>query len=140
MAWPTYLALGDSLSTGRGDTGSDGRRIGWTRRLAGLLTERTAVPCALTNLAVDGAAVPGILDTQLPAVCGSRPDLASVTVGMNDIRARDFDPRVFADGLRRLLDGLAGTGATVLTCTLPDIAGIISLPPDLVGIARQRMR
>jgi len=140
MAWSTYLALGDSLSTGRGDTGPDGRRIGWTRRLAGILTERTAVPCALTNLAVDGAAVPVILGRQLPAARGSRPDLASVTVGMNDIRAREFDPRAFADGLRLLLGGLAGTGATVLTCTLPDIAGVISLSPELVDIARGRMR
>jgi lysophospholipase L1-like esterase len=39
-----------------------------------------------------------------------------------------------------LLDGLAGTGATVLTCTLPDIAGILPLPADLVGVARRRLR
>jgi lysophospholipase L1-like esterase len=140
MVWSTYVALGDSLSTGRGDTGSDGDRIGWTRRLAGILTERTAVPCVLTNLATDGASVPMILDRQLPWVSGSRPDLASVTVGMNDIRAPEFDPRAFAGDLRRLLDGLAQSGATILTCTLPDIAGIMSLPPDLVDIARQRMR
>jgi lysophospholipase L1-like esterase len=39
-----------------------------------------------------------------------------------------------------LLDGLNATGATVLTCTLPDIAAIMSLPTDLVEMARERMR
>ncbi len=140
MPWSTFVALGDSLSTGRGDARPDGQRIGWARRLAGLLTERTGVPCTLTNLAADGAPLATVLGQQFPSVAGLGPDLVSVTVGMNDIRAREFDEQRFADDLGRLLDGLAATGATVLTCTLPDIAGIMSLPPDLVGIARQRMR
>lgn len=140
MPWSTFVVMGDSLSTGRGDAGPYGQRIGWARRLAGLLSERTGVPCTPTNLAADGAPLAAVLGHQLPAVAGLGPDLVSVTVGMNDIRAREFDERSFTDGLGRLLGGLAATGATVLTCTLPDIAGIMSLPPDLVGIARQRMR
>lgn len=59
---------------------------------------------------------------------------------MNDIRARGFTQDSFAAGLRQLLDGLTATGATVLTCTLPDIAAVISLPSDLVDLAHQRMR
>lgn len=140
MPWSTFAALGDSLTTGRGDTGPDGRRIGWARRLADILSERTAVPCTLTNLATDGAAVAAVLGHQLPSLNGLNPDLASVTVGMNDIRAHDFGQQGFADGLGRLLDALTVTGATLLTCTLPDISDVIALPPDLVDIARERMR
>jgi lysophospholipase L1-like esterase len=140
VPWSTYVALGDSLTTGRGDTGPGGRRIGWARRLAGILSERTAVPCTLTNLATDGAALAAVLGQQLPSLNGLKPDLASVTVGMNDIRAHEFDQQRFADGLGRLLDVLAATGATVLTCTIPDISGVVALPPDLVDIARERMR
>jgi lysophospholipase L1-like esterase len=140
MTWSTYVALGDSLTAGRGDAGSDGHRIGWAKRLADILSARTAVPCVLTNLAADGASVAVVLGQQLPSVASISPDLVSVTVGMNDIRAREFSERSFADGLARLLDSLTATGATVLTCTLPDIAALMSLPSELVDFARQRMR
>ena len=137
--WSNYVALGDSLTAGRDDHDPSGRRIGWARRLAGILSTRTEVPCALTNLAADGASVAAVLERQLPAVAQVGPDLVSVTVGMNDIREPDFSAGRFAAELRRLLDGLTATGATVLTCTLPDIAGIMPLPDHLVVLARQRM-
>jgi lysophospholipase L1-like esterase len=141
LNWSNYVALGDSLTAGRDDHGPGGARIGWARRLAGILTARTAVPCTLTNLAADGASVAVVLERQLPSVArmGLRPDLVSVTVGMNDIRDPAFSEERFAAELGWLLDGLTTTGATVLTCTLPDIAAIMSLPADLVEVARQRM-
>jgi len=141
--WPVYVALGDSLTAGRDDHGPNGGRIGWAQRLAGILSTRTAVPCALTNLAADGASVAVVLEQQLPWLARMEPhvpDLVSVTVGMNDIRDPAFRGERFAAGLGLLLDGLAATGATVLTCTLPDIAGIMALPADLVEVARVRMR
>jgi lysophospholipase L1-like esterase len=138
--WSVYVALGDSLTAGRDDDGPHGGRIGWARRLAGILSTRTRVPCTLTNLAADGASVSVVLDEQLPSLAGMRPDLVSVTVGMNDIRDPAFRGEPFAAGLGVLLDGLAATGATVLTCTLPDIAAIMALPADLVEVARLRMR
>jgi len=139
-SWPVYVALGDSLTAGRDDHGPGGARIGWARRLAGILSTRTAVPCALTNLAADGASAAAVLDRQLPSLAGARPDLVSVTVGMNDIRDPAFGGERFAADVGALLDGLTATGATVLTCTLPDIAGIMPLPAGLVEVARQRMR
>ena len=140
LSWANYVALGDSLTAGRDDHGPHGGRIGWARRLAGILSTRTRVPCALTNLAADGASVSVVLDEQLPSLAGMRPDLVSVTVGMNDIRDPAFRGEYFAAGLGALLDGVAATGATVLTCTLPDIAAIMALPADLVEVARLRMR
>jgi len=143
LNWSNYVALGDSLTAGRDDHGPGGVRIGWPRRLAGILTARTAVPCTLTNLAADGASVAVVLEQQLPLVARigpNYPDLVSVTVGMNDIRDPAFSEERFAAELGRLLDGLTTTGATVLTCTLPNIAAIMSLPADLVEVARQRMR
>lgn len=140
LGWSRYVALGDSLTVGEGDTGPDGRWIGWARRLARLLTARTSVSCGLTNLAVGGATVPIVLREQLPAVAGLRPDLISVTVGMNDLRVAEFRPEAFAAGFGQLLDGLTVTGATVLASTLPDIAEIAPLPAELVAIAHQRIR
>ena len=140
VSWANYVALGDSLTAGRDDHGPGGARIGWAWRLAGILSTRTTVPCALTNLAFDGASVGMVLEHQLPPVARIGPDLVSVTVGMNDIRDPDFSQERFAAGLGVLLDGLAATGATMLTCTLPDIAAIMSLPAGLTEVARQRMR
>jgi lysophospholipase L1-like esterase len=138
--WPNYVALGDSLTAGRDDHDPEGGRIGWARRLAGILSTRTGVPCALTNLAADGASVADVLERQLPSAGRIGPDLVSVTVGMNDIRDPAFGGDRFAADLWRLLDGLTVTGATVLTCTLPDMAGILPLPDGLAGLARRRMR
>jgi lysophospholipase L1-like esterase len=138
--WPNYVALGDSLTAGRDDYSTEGGRIGWARRLAAILGTRTGVPCSLTNLAEDGANVAVVVEWQLPAAARLGPDLVSVTVGVNDIRDPGFGADRFAAGFGRLLDGLTVTGATILTCTLPDIAGIMSLPEDLAGLARQLMR
>jgi lysophospholipase L1-like esterase len=138
-SWSRYVALGDSLTAGRGDFGPDGRPVGWARRLAALLTDRTGVSCALTNLAVDGATVGRVMADQLPHLYEVGPDLVSVTVGANDIRSPEFKPGDFAADVGRLLDALAQTGATVLTCTLPDIADVVPLPPEYVAIARRRL-
>jgi lysophospholipase L1-like esterase len=140
LSWSNYVALGDSLTAGRDDHGPGGARIGWAQRLAGILSTRTAVPCALINLASDGASVTTVIEEQLPPAERLGPDLVSVTVGMNDIRDPGFSQDRFAAELGRLLDGLIPTGATVLTCTLPDIAEILPLPAGLVALARQRMR
>ncbi|HUA28425.1 MAG TPA: SGNH/GDSL hydrolase family protein [Streptosporangiaceae bacterium] len=140
MSWSTYVALGDSLTAGRGDEGRDGRPIGWAQRLADILSVRTAVRCRLVNLAVDAATVGQIRRKQLPGVAACRPDLVSVTVGLNDIRVRGFDEMDFKAELKQLFEALAATQATILTCTLPDLTGVMALSPDLTGIVRERLR
>jgi lysophospholipase L1-like esterase len=115
-SWPRYVALGDSLTAGRDDLGPGGVRIGWARRLAGMLGERTGVPCTLANLARDGVSVEAVLAWQLPslrpaaAVEAWRPDLVSVTVGMNDIRDPEFEPGRFAVGWGGCSTGWPGPG------------------------------
>ena len=109
MGWANYVALGDSLTAGRDDHGPGGARIGWARRLAGILTMRTSVRCALTNLAFDGASTGVVLEQQLPSVAALGPDLVCVTVGMNDIRDPGFAEERFAAELGLLLDGLSGS-------------------------------
>jgi lysophospholipase L1-like esterase len=140
VAWSTYVAIGDSLTAGRGDEGRDGRPIGWAQRLADILSVRTTVRCSLTNLAVDGATVHDVLSKQLPGVAARKPDLVSVTVGINDIRHRGFDELSFKADLGQLFETLAATQATLLTCTLPDLTVIMSLSQELHEIARERMR
>ena len=137
MAWRTYVALGDSLSAGRGDTDLDGARNGWARRLAGLLTKRTGMTCHFTNLARDGAIARDVIDEQLPALPAA--DLISLTIGMNDVQLPTFCSMAFARELDQIFQALAETRATILASTLPDIAGLLSIPPELVPIAQDRM-
>jgi lysophospholipase L1-like esterase len=139
-AWRRFVALGDSLTAGRGDVGPDGRHMGWARRLADMLSAQCPARCELTNLAADGADVATVLNRQLPQVVALQPDLISLTVGMNDVRLREFDPNTFTAGLGKLLAALAATGATVLTCTLPDVSAVVELPAEYVVIAQQRLR
>jgi lysophospholipase L1-like esterase len=140
LSWSTYVALGDSLTAGRGDEGRDGCPVGFAQRLADVLSVRTAVRCRLINLAVDGATAGQVLSKQLPAVTDCRPDLVSVTVGMNDVRARGFDELRFKADFGQLLEALAATQATVLTCTLPDVTAVLALSPELAEVARERLR
>jgi lysophospholipase L1-like esterase len=140
LSWSTYVALGDSLTAGKGDEGRDGRPVGWAQRLADVLSVRTAVRCRLINLAVDSATVGEVLSKQLPAVSAYRPDLVSVTVGMNDVRVRGFDELSFKGDLGQLLEALAATQAMVLTCTLPDVTTVMELSPELAEVARERLR
>jgi lysophospholipase L1-like esterase len=140
VAWSTYVAIGDSLTAGRGDEGRDGRPIGWAQRLADILSVRTTERCSLINLAVDGATVHDVLSKQLPGVAARKPDLVSVTVGINDIRHRSFDELSFKADLGQLFETLAATQATLLTCTLPDLTSIMSLSPELREIVRERTR
>jgi lysophospholipase L1-like esterase len=134
------VALGDSLTAGRGDIGPDGLRVGWPRRLAQILTDRTAERCELTNLAMDGADAAAVLGQQLPRLAAARPDLVSLTVGMNDVRVAGFSEDTFASVVGRLFDGMKATGATIMTCTLPDVSATVPLPPEHVAIARVRLR
>jgi lysophospholipase L1-like esterase len=140
LSWSTYVAMGDSLTAGRGDEGPDGQPVGWAQRLADILTVRTAARCNMTNLAVDGATVRQVLGKQLPSVAARQPDLVSVTVGMNDIRVRGFDELSFKADLGQLFEALAATEATVLTCTLPDLTLVMSLSPELHEVVHERMR
>ena len=139
-AWRHYVAVGDSLTAGRGDFAADGRPIGWAQRLGNILTERTGIDCQVTNLAVDGSNVRTVLTRQVPEVAALAPDLISVTVGMNDIRLPVFSPEDFSTDLDLVLGRLAATGATVMTCTLPDIASVVELPAEYVAVAHQRLR
>jgi lysophospholipase L1-like esterase len=136
MSELVYIAMGDSLSAGKGDLDQEGHPIGWARRLCSLLSDATGATYAFTNLAVNRATIGEIRTGQVPAVESAAPDLVTVTIGINDIRGA-FDPARFAGEVAGLFDVLVGTGATVVTITIPDIVHLLPLPAELRGAARQ---
>jgi len=102
-----YVALGDSAAQGIGAS-SPGN--GYVSLLADRLAAATGKPVQVVNLSSSGARIRDVLDAQLPALSalGRTPDVVTVAVGGNDVRAYDRATFVAeADRLTRALP--AGT-------------------------------
>ncbi len=118
--------LGDSVGVGIGDPALGG---GW-RGFAPLLAEALG-DAHLTNLAVSGSRIGGVLETQLPAALALRPDVAVLVVGMNDTMRSDFDPAgLFAD-LDHVVGSLVAAGTIVITAKYHDHHRVFRLPGPL---------
>ncbi len=124
MGFSRYVAIGDSQTEGLWDGDDESGVVGFADRLAAMLDVHH--PGLLyANLAIRGRRIRDLLDDQLPAALAMRPDLISVCIGMNDVtRPGPHFDEALAE-LDRLHAALAGSGATVLTTTFPDITRIL---------------
>lgn len=129
-----YVAIGDSLTEGLGDTPWPGDvPRGWADRLAQHLTDHAGHPIEYANLAVRGQKAAQVRDSQLPAALAARPDLVTVTAGMNDLMRVKVD----IDAVGRDLDDMARRleEAKVVTVLvpLPDMTGLLPIGARLKG-------
>ncbi|MFL6124122.1 SGNH/GDSL hydrolase family protein [Actinophytocola sp.] len=125
-AVPTGLVLavlGDSVGVGIGDPALGG---GW-RGFGPLLAEALG-GARLTNLAVSGSRVGGVLERQLPAALAARPDVVVLVVGMNDTMRSDFDPRRLHADLDHVVGALVAVGSTVITAKYHEHHRVFRLP------------
>lgn len=136
MRW--FVALGDSLSEGRGDPGPDGSLVGWARRLQQRLADDGS-PTQLAVLASRSAEVGDVLGGQLSHLEPGPLALVSVTLGVNDATGQ-YRARDFAAGVDRLLTVVCGRCDTVLITTPPDITQVVSLDRDLSALLRRRLQ
>ncbi len=125
-----YVAIGDSSTEGLDDPAGDGSYRGWANRLAEILSD--ALPAAedgllYANLGVRGKRTREIRDLQLAPALAMRPDLVTLFAGTNDVVARRPDLGAVAADLDGMLEALRGSGATVLTFTLPDLTPVLPL-------------
>ena len=119
-----FVAIGDSSTEGLEDPDGRGGYRGWADRLAQHIADNQDEPLEYANLAIRGYRMQEIRTRQLDDALAMNPDLLTVFGGMNDaIAARcDFDSIradyviIFGEARRQ--------GATVLTFTMPDPAGI----------------
>jgi len=114
------VALGDSITNGGGDL-----QYGVALQSWALWTAR-GLGLPYTGVAVDGARAADVVARQLPAVkaqAGGRWDLGCLYVGVNDVRALDFDEGTFARDHRSALVFLAERCERVLTATFPHDLG-----------------
>ena len=98
-----YVALGDSAAQA---VGASDPQHGYVSLLADRLRDSTGRPVEIVNLSKSGARVKDVLDTQLPALAalGRTPDVVTVAIGGNDVRA--FDRDTFAREAERLAAAL----------------------------------
>jgi lysophospholipase L1-like esterase len=117
------VALGDSTVEGLEDPGPDGGYVGWSDRFARRLArERPGLLYA--NLAVRGQTAAEVRRTQLDRALALQPDVAMLVAGVNDVLRPRLDRVGLRDNLLTMYRSLAGTGARVLTFTMPDMTRV----------------
>ncbi len=113
------LAFGDSITNGGGELQWGVALQSWA-----LWTAR-GLGLPFTSHAVDGAGVAEVAESQVPAAIersanpDGRYDLGCLHIGVNDVRALDWDPDAFAAHLAPVLDFLAGRCERVVVLTIP---------------------
>src|SRR4051794_32759853 len=119
-----YVAIGDSSTEGLEDPDGAGGYRGWADRLAQLVADGQDEPLEYANLAVRGLRMHEIRETQLDAAVTLRPDLLTVFGGVNDVIGRHCDFATIRSDYEAVFAAGRELGATVLTFTMPDPAGI----------------
>jgi lysophospholipase L1-like esterase len=113
------LAFGDSITNGGGELQWGVALQSWAQWTA------RALGLPLTNFAVDGARVADVAGAQLTAARerSAHPDahyeLGALHIGVNDVRAPDWDPDAFAGDLRTVLAYLAERCDRIVVLTIP---------------------
>ena len=107
------LALGDSITNGGGELQWGVALQSWALWLA------RGLGLPYTPHASDGARVSDVLAAQVPAVGDGRYDLGCLYIGVNDVRALDWDRASFERGHAAALAFLADRCDRVLTATVP---------------------
>ncbi len=126
-AWKRYVAIGDSQTEGVGDpTGPGGSLRGWADRFAEKLADRQG-GLLYANLAIRGRLIAQIDEGQLEPALALEPDLVSVVAGLNDVIRPGCDVDAVLDRMDRMQARLAAGGATLLSITYPDPAGMMPL-------------
>ena len=103
-----YVALGDSYTIGTSVSSSES----WPSQLAARVPELRLV----ANLGVNGYTSADLIDDELPAVPGLRPEFMTLMIGVNDV-VQGVPETVYGTNIDKILDGmLALVGADRLLC------------------------
>jgi lysophospholipase L1-like esterase len=113
------LAFGDSITNGGGELQWGVALQSWALWVA------RATGLAFTNYAADGASVQDVVNQQIPAFelrrahPGACYDIGAVYIGVNDVRAPDWNGAAFAADFERVLAFLGERCERTLTLSAP---------------------
>jgi lysophospholipase L1-like esterase len=116
------VALGDSITNGRGEPALGVPMQSWAQWLA------EALELPFTKLARDGARAADVLEEFVPRLSGPY-DVGCLYAGVNDVRSPDWDAPAFERDVRAILAALAASSERLLVCTMPTDLGRPSSAP-----------
>jgi lysophospholipase L1-like esterase len=124
-----YVAIGDSSTEGLDDGNADGSYRGWANRLAERIarTQEKDGGLLYANLGIRGKKTREIREQQLQPALAMRPDLVTLFSGTNDVVSRSFDADAVAADLESMMTAIRGSGAVLLTFTMPDLVPVMPL-------------
>lgn len=128
------LALGDSITNAGGELQWGVALQSWA-----LWTAR-GLGRPYTGYAVDGARAPDVVAEQIPAFAARNADsearyhVGCLYIGVNDVRALDWDAIAFADAYGTALDFLRARCDRVLTATAPARLGVPPAGPKVAEL------
>lgn len=108
-----YVALGDSYTIGTSVSASES----WPSQLAAHVPELQLV----ANLGVNGYTSRDLIDEELPALAGLRPDFVSLLIGVNDV-VQGVSEETYRANVEQILEALRALVAAdrVLCVATPD--------------------
>ena len=113
------LAFGDSITNGGGELQWGVALKSWAQWVA------SGLGLPFTNYAMDGNRIEDVLSKQIPGFTRmaahpeARYELGCLYIGVNDVRALEWDPESFSLGFRRALEFLHTRCDRVLALTAP---------------------
>jgi hypothetical protein len=122
------VAIGDSITRGGGEAMLGLRMQSWALWLA----EALGLP--FTCLAVNGARARDALLEQVPRLSGPY-DLGCVYLGVNDVRALDWDAEAFRTDLDAVVEAIVSQSRTQLLVKLPPAIGRPPAPRAAIATA-----
>lgn len=122
----TLVTLGDSTPVGLGDPVPGG---GW--RGFPVLLAQALQAGALVNPSRTGARMAHVRRDQLPIALAARPDVAVVSVGMNDTLRSDYDPVAVQRDCLAITAELRAAGAHVVVVRYHDHTRVFRMPAPL---------
>lgn len=123
-----YLALGDSYTIG---TGLEREAQNFPSLLAKRMTEETGSDVTLVNLGVNGYTTADLIREELPVARSSRPDIATVLIGANDI-VQGSTEESYRRRLQQIYAAVLRLGLAaerVLSISVPDFSGLPGAAP-----------
>lgn len=120
-----YVAIGASDGV---SVGADRPAEGWVQRVHAQMPAGTR----LVNLSVSGSLTSEALSEQLPSALAARPDIVTVWLAANDLRA-GVPLQAYTAQLDEMLGRLSATGAEVYVGNLPNLAALPGVPPEWRG-------
>ncbi len=128
MGFTRFVAIGDSLTEGKGDVYPNGELRGFADMLSHSL-QATSGEAVYANLARPSVRAHEVRRDQVPQAVAMAPDLVTAIAGVNDVIAMRFRPRQVAEQVEGLFADLrrALPGTTIATAVLPDIRQVSAL-------------